>query len=125
MSESRPGSMSALSFLGSTDAYEDEASIESKSDELLTPLGEMLLCHARMVICGRDGLGHQYICPAMLHRLEALPLHSIGLPELGSDPNSRSAEEALVRIFSEARRACPSVVYFPHAVIFKGARGRE
>ena len=55
-----------------------------------------------------------HLGPAVLHALEGLPLHPLGLPSLLSDPGSRSPEEALVHTFVEARRASPAVLYLPH-----------
>ena len=55
-----------------------------------------------------------HLGPALLHALEGLPLHTLGLPSLLSDPGSRTTEEALVHTFVEARRASPAVLYLPH-----------
>lgn len=55
---------------------------------------------ARVLLCGREGAGQGHLAPALLAALEALPVHSIGLPSLLSDANSRSGEgpcHALVR----------------------------
>lgn len=40
-------------------------------------------------------------------------MHSLGLPSLLSDPSAKTPEEALVHIFSEARRTTPSILYLP------------
>ncbi len=54
------------------------------------------------------------VCMAVLHALEGLPVHAIGLPSLLADPSARCVEEALVHAFVEARRAAPAVLYLPH-----------
>lgn len=55
-----------------------------------------------------------HVGPAILHELEKFPVHSLGLPSLLSDPGAKTPEEALVHIFSEARRTTPSILYLPH-----------
>ncbi|KAI8003822.1 ATPase family AAA domain-containing protein [Camellia lanceoleosa] len=52
-----------------------------------------------------------HLGPAILHELEKFPVHSIGLASLLSDPSAKTPEEALVHIFSEARRTTPSILY--------------
>lgn len=54
-----------------------------------------------------------HLGPAVLHELEKFPVHSLGLPSLLSDPSAKTPEEALVHIFSEARRTTPSILYLP------------
>ncbi|OIT19172.1 atpase family aaa domain-containing protein [Nicotiana attenuata] len=54
-----------------------------------------------------------HVGPAILHELEKFPVHSLGLPSLLSDPGAKTPEEALVHIFSEARRTTPSILYLP------------
>lgn len=44
---------------------------------------------ARALVCGPEGAGQGHLAPALLAALEALPVHTIGLPSLLSDPNSR------------------------------------
>lgn len=67
----------------------------------------------RLLLVGTPGAGQNAVAPALLHALESLPVHGIGLPSLVSDAGSRSPEEALVLIIGEARRAAPSVLYLP------------
>ncbi|KAG6554152.1 hypothetical protein Mapa_004068 [Marchantia paleacea] len=67
----------------------------------------------RLLLWGYDGSGLEHLAPAVLHRLERFPVHSLGLPSLLSDPSAKSPEEALVHIFGEARRTTPSVLFLP------------
>jgi SpoVK/Ycf46/Vps4 family AAA+-type ATPase len=39
---------------------------------------------------------------------------SIDYAALNSDPSAKTLEESCVRVFGEARRKLPSVVYLPH-----------
>ena len=68
----------------------------------------------RLLICGGDGAGQGHLGPAVLHALEGLQAHGVGLPALLSDAGARSPEEALVHAVAEARRAAPAVLYLPH-----------
>lgn len=72
-----------------------------------------LVYRPRLLICSDDSSGLDHIGPAILHELEKFPVHSLGLPSLLSDPSAKTPEEALVHIFSEARRTCPSVLFLP------------
>ena len=67
----------------------------------------------RLLLVGTPGGGQNAVAPALLHALESLPVHGIGLPSLVSEAGSRSPEEALVVTVGEARRAAPSVLYLP------------
>ncbi len=51
---------------------------------------------------------------ALLHALDGLPVHALGLPSLLSDPGARSLEEAVVHAVVEARRAAPAILFLPH-----------
>ncbi|EFJ08946.1 hypothetical protein SELMODRAFT_428490 [Selaginella moellendorffii] len=68
----------------------------------------------RYLLCGTDSSGLDHLGPALLHKLERFPVHSLGLPSLLSDPSAKTPEEALVHIFGEARRNTPSILYLPH-----------
>jgi hypothetical protein len=68
----------------------------------------------RLLVCGPEGAGQAHLGPALLHALEGLPVHSIGLSALLSDAGARSPEEALVHAVAEARRAAPAVLFLPH-----------
>lgn len=72
-----------------------------------------LVYRPRLLICGGEGSGLDHLGPAILHELEKFPVHSLGLPSLLSDPSAKTPEEALVHIFSEARRTTPSILYLP------------
>jgi SpoVK/Ycf46/Vps4 family AAA+-type ATPase len=68
----------------------------------------------RLLLCGPPGSGQEQLAAAVLHALEGLPVHAVGLTALLSDPSAHSPEEALVRAFAEARRAAPAVLFLPH-----------
>jgi SpoVK/Ycf46/Vps4 family AAA+-type ATPase len=72
-----------------------------------------LVYRPRLLVCGGDGVGLDHLGPAILHELEKFPVHSLGLASLLSDPSAKTPEEALVHIFSEARRTTPSILYLP------------
>ncbi|KAL0314189.1 UNVERIFIED_CONTAM: ATPase family AAA domain-containing protein [Sesamum angustifolium] len=72
-----------------------------------------LVYRPRLLLHGDDGVGLDHIGPAVLHELEKFPVHSLALPSLLSDPGAKTPEEALVHVFSEARRTTPSVLYLP------------
>ncbi|XP_010268288.1 PREDICTED: ATPase family AAA domain-containing protein At1g05910 isoform X2 [Nelumbo nucifera] len=72
-----------------------------------------LVYRPRLLIYGEEGSGLDHVGPAVLHELEKFPVHSLGLPSLLSDPSAKTAEEALVHIFGEARRTIPSILYLP------------
>jgi hypothetical protein len=48
-----------------------------------------LVQRPRMLICGAEGAGQSHLAPALLHTLEGLPIHAIGLPSLLSDAGAR------------------------------------
>ncbi|KAK4413305.1 ATPase family AAA domain-containing protein [Sesamum alatum] len=72
-----------------------------------------LVYRPRLLLHGDHGVGLDHIGPAVLHELEKFPVHSLALPSLLSDPGAKTPEEALVHVFSEARRTTPSVLYLP------------
>ncbi|KAG8378409.1 hypothetical protein BUALT_Bualt08G0134400 [Buddleja alternifolia] len=72
-----------------------------------------LVYRPRLLLHGDDGVGLDHIGPAVLHELEKFPVHSLALPSLLSDPGAKTLEEALVHVFSEARRTTPSILYLP------------
>ncbi|XP_017633414.1 ATPase family AAA domain-containing protein At1g05910-like isoform X2 [Gossypium arboreum] len=72
-----------------------------------------LVYRPRLLLCGGDGSGLDHLGPAILHELEKFPVHSLGLPSLLSDPSAKTSEEAVVHIFSEARRTTPSILCIP------------
>ncbi|KAI8471874.1 MAG: hypothetical protein J3K34DRAFT_505681 [Monoraphidium minutum] len=67
------------------------------------------------------GSGQGHVAAALLHALEGLPLHAVGLPSLLADAGARSLEEALVHAFVEARRAAPALLYLPHLPLWWAA----
>ncbi|CAK9161141.1 unnamed protein product [Ilex paraguariensis] len=72
-----------------------------------------LVYRPRLLLYGGEGVGLDHLGPAILHELEKFPVHSLGLPSLLSDPSAKTPEEALVHLFSEARRTTPSILYLP------------
>lgn len=73
-----------------------------------------LVMRPRLLICGPPGSGQEHLAAALLHALEGLPVHALGLPSLLSDPGARSLEEAVVHAVVEARRAAPAILFLPH-----------
>eukprot|EP00249_Psilotum_nudum_P007003 c20237_g1_i1 orf=334-3666(-) len=67
----------------------------------------------KLLLCGKEENGLESLGPAVLHELERFPIHCLALPSLLSDLNSRTPEEALVNILSEARRTAPAILYLP------------
>ncbi|KAI3460658.1 hypothetical protein Pfo_017321 [Paulownia fortunei] len=72
-----------------------------------------LVYRPKLLLCGDGAVGLDHIGPAVLHELEKFPVHSLALPSLLSDPGAKTPEEALVHVFSEARRTTPSILYLP------------
>lgn len=68
----------------------------------------------RVLLCGEAGAGQGHLGPALLHALEGLPVHAIGLSSLLCDASARSPEEAVVHALREACRAAPAILYLPH-----------
>ena len=83
------------------------------NSKALSVLGNFMP-QGRMLICGAPGMGQGYVAAALLHALEELPCHAIGLPELLADPSAASPEAALVHLIAEARRASPAILYLPN-----------
>ena len=86
---------------------------QSLNSKALSVLGNFMP-QGRMLICGAPGMGQGYVAAALLHALEELPCHAIGLPELLADPSAASPEAALVHLIAEARRASPAILYLPN-----------
>eukprot|EP00743_Colponemidia_sp_Colp-15_P009570 GILK01010467.1.p1 GENE.GILK01010467.1~~GILK01010467.1.p1 ORF type:complete len:1056 (-),score=224.29 GILK01010467.1:118-3285(-) len=82
--------------------------------ELLRNGGRVGCGPPRVLVHGLAGMGQStYVAPAVLHCLESLPVYSLDYPALVADTSSRSLEESVVRLFVEARRNAPSIVYLP------------
>ena len=67
----------------------------------------------RLLLAGAPGAGQTPLGAALLHELEAFPVHAVGLPSLLAD-GGRTPEEALVGAVTEARRAAPAILFLPH-----------
>ncbi|KAM7473233.1 hypothetical protein LguiB_020476 [Lonicera macranthoides] len=72
-----------------------------------------LVYRPRLLVCGGEGVGLEHLAPAILHKLEKFPVHSLELSCLVSDPNATTPEDSLVHKFNEARRTKPSILYLP------------
>jgi hypothetical protein len=48
-----------------------------------------LVQRPRLLVCGPEGAGQGHLAPALLHALEGLPIHAIGLPSLLADAGAR------------------------------------
>lgn len=67
----------------------------------------------RMMLVGKAGQGQTtYIGPAVIHKMESLPVHVLDLPTLYA-VTAKTPEESVANIFHEAKRKCPSIVYIP------------
>ena len=71
--------------------------------------------HYHYLIHGSDsGRGQGHLGTAVLHLMEEYPLYSLDLASLYGDSSTKCADEAILRIFKEAQRNTPSVIYWPH-----------
>lgn len=59
------------------------------------PLG--LVQRPRLLLCGPEGSGQAHVAPALLHALEGLPIHAIGLPSLLADAGARCVRAAVAQ----------------------------
>ncbi|KAL8812489.1 MAG: hypothetical protein Q9223_000101 [Gallowayella weberi] len=71
----------------------------------------------RLLLKGLPGMGQQYLAAALLNHLEGLHVQSFDLPTLLSD-STRSAEAAVIQLFTEVRRHKPSIIYIPSVDIW-------
>lgn len=101
-----------------------EAEFEDPSDDLgLTreimqqELERARVYRPRLLVRGQDGMGQQYLAAAILNQFEGVHVQSFDLPTLLGD-STRSAEAAIVQLFTEAKRHKPSVIYLPAADIW-------
>lgn len=60
-------------------------------------------------------MGQSFIGAAVLHHLEGFHVQSLDFATLVGDP-ARTAEAAIVQIFTEAKRHKPSILYIPSLV---------
>ncbi|XP_035828419.1 ATPase family AAA domain-containing protein 2 isoform X2 [Aplysia californica] len=68
----------------------------------------------RMLLVGCEGQGQTtYIAPAVVHKMESLPVHVLDLPALYA-VTAKTPEESCANVFHEAKRKCPSIVYLPY-----------
>ena len=89
------------------------ASVRALATAALEFLNCPLARQPRLLLHGPCGSGQAPLAAALLHELEAFPVHAVGLPSLLAD-GGRSPEEALVGAVTEARRAAPAVLFLPH-----------
>ncbi|KAL8681743.1 MAG: hypothetical protein Q9186_002131 [Xanthomendoza sp. 1 TL-2023] len=76
----------------------------------------------RLLLKGLPGMGQQYLAAALLNQLEGTHVQSFDLPTLLSD-STRSAEAAVIQLFTEVRRHKPSIIYIPSVDIWFKAVG--
>ncbi|CAL1540288.1 unnamed protein product, partial [Lymnaea stagnalis] len=68
----------------------------------------------RLMIVGHEGQGQTtYIAPAIIHKMENLPVHVLDLPALYA-VTAKTPEESCANVFHEAKRKCPSIIYLPY-----------
>jgi len=71
-------------------------------------------CRPKLLISAKEvGHGQAHLGVAVLHNLEEYPSYSLALASLYGDPMCRCVEEVVLRIFKEARKNAPSVIYWP------------
>ena len=78
-----------------------EGPIRSKTCQVFTLASRYAdagVARPRVLVEGGQGYGQDYLAPALLHALEGLPVHSVGLPALLSDASAR------------CWRSCPSFI---------------
>lgn len=64
-------------------------STDADSGALDMDVGATLVTRPRLLLCGPEEAGQSHLAPALIHALEGLPVHSIGLPSLLSDASAR------------------------------------
>ncbi|BFZ16692.1 hypothetical protein BsWGS_19730 [Bradybaena similaris] len=68
----------------------------------------------RMILVGKAGQGQStYIAPAIIHKMENLPVNVLDLPTLYA-VTAKTPEESCANVFHEAKRKCPGIIYMPH-----------
>lgn len=67
-----------------------------------------------ILLYGDEGMGQLTLARAVLYALEEMPLFSLDFASLITNQNVRSAEEALISTFAEARKSSPSVLWLPN-----------
>ena len=78
----------------------------------------------RVLVQGQPGMGQQYLAAALLNHFEGLHVQAFDLPTLLSD-STRSAEAAIVQLFTEVRRHKPSVIYIPNVDVWYETVGQS
>ncbi|TGO60013.1 hypothetical protein BCON_0039g00440 [Botryotinia convoluta] len=91
--------------------YEDEDGGFSR-EEMAQEFEKSRVFRPRLLIDGEPGMGQAYIGGALLNHFEGLHVQSFDLPTIYLD-STRSAETAIVQLFSEVKRHKPSVIYLP------------
>ncbi|GAM83409.1 hypothetical protein ANO11243_013970 [Dothideomycetidae sp. 11243] len=71
----------------------------------------------RLLICGVQGMGQQYLGAALLNKFEGMYVGNFDLPNIFKD-STRSPEAAIVQMFEEVKRHKPSVIYIPNVNIW-------
>ncbi|KAL8986365.1 MAG: hypothetical protein Q9205_000145 [Flavoplaca limonia] len=71
----------------------------------------------RLLLRGLPGMGQQYLAAALLNHVEGMHIQSFDLATLLSD-STRSAEAAIIQLFTEIRRHKPSIIYIPSVDIW-------
>ena len=92
------------------DAIRDEG---MKTEKMLQEFERSQVFRPRLLLRGPPGMGQQYLVNALIHHFDGLHVQSFDLSTLLGDP-TRSAESAIVQLFSEVKRHKPSVIYVPN-----------
>jgi SpoVK/Ycf46/Vps4 family AAA+-type ATPase len=113
---------------GSSQQMTDDEEIEGSLDTNWTSFSDITFLDPNMsdyminppafrpwlLLHGDEGMGQLYIGRAILYALEELSLFSLDFASLITNPSVRSAEEALISAFAEARKNSPSILWIPN-----------
>lgn len=101
-----------LTALEEAQFEEPEASGDFRREHMQQEFDRSRVFRPRLLLRGLHGMGQQYLASAVLHHFEGLHVQPFDLPTLLSD-STRSAEAAVIQLFSEVKRHKPSVIYIP------------
>lgn len=84
----------------------------SKKANNCTVLETLRTYKPRLLICGEEGSGHQYVGSAILQHLEGFHVRTIDLAAIFGDASS-TTEAVLIQAFAEVRKHPPAAIYMP------------
>ncbi|KAK0623011.1 hypothetical protein B0T14DRAFT_452347 [Immersiella caudata] len=77
----------------------------------------------RLLLCGTQGMGQNYLANACLHHLEGTHIQNFDLATLLGD--GRPLEQVIVALFTEVRRHKPGVLFIPNVEIWWNSIGES